>query len=76
MLCVGISVAELEVISSSSTNAVAVIVPSDNDPNCIVPLDVMFHPQRAVVRGSLVSPVTVALAPSLFLMIVLFVASL
>ena len=32
----------VEKISSSSTNAVAVIVPSDIEPNWIVPLDVMF----------------------------------
>ena len=38
----GIKAAELEAISSSSTNAVAVIVPSDKLPNCTVPFEVTF----------------------------------
>ena len=39
--CVGISVALLDAMLSSSTNAVAVIVPSLSEPNCTVPLVVM-----------------------------------
>ena len=55
--CVGISVAEFDTMLSSSTNAVAVIVPSDREPNVTVPSDVKF----LIVAMSLLASTTSAL---------------
>ena len=62
--CVGISVAELDVMLSSSANAVTVIVPSLIDPNCIVPLAVKFLNDDASLLASTTTALLAATVPA------------